>query len=900
MRRIKATIDGESVTVEAGATILDASGRSTFAGIPALCHRPGSAPQGGCRLCQVRIEGRQAPAPACSTLIEDGMVISTATDELEADRRQILGLLAERYPGAAHAFPSRGGRKAREFRDLLARYEVAAPESSTGPSALANSDHPYLRFSSEACIVCRRCVQACEDLQGQFVFSVGQRGANVQLLFGENEQFGTSECVSCGACVEECPTGALFDVDREATGSTDDAPETRTVCGYCGVGCNVNVQVRDGAILRLSGTAQSLVNHGHLCAKGRYAHGWVASSDRLTQPLLREDGQLRPVSWDHAMAWVAGRITEIRRQHGPDALGVLTSSRSTNEAAYLLQKLWRAVLGTNNVDCCARVCHASTALALSLATGTGAASASYTDIEKAGVIVVAGANPTEAHPIIGARIKQAARRGAKLIVIDPRRIELANYAVMHLQLKPGSNVALFNGLAKVIVERALVDWRYVEERTEGFEAFCEHLHGIRMADVAAVTSVAEEQIREAALLIGANSPTLFVTGLGLSELTQGTDSVLALTNIAMLTGNIGRPGTGMLPLRGQNNVQGNADMGSAPNYLTGYQSLDDPALRASLKKIWGRLPPEEPGWTIPEMLAGARRGDIKALWIQGEDVVQSDPNEASVIEALESLDLLVVQELFLSETARYADLVLPAAGVFEQDGTFTNGERRIQRVRAARRPPGEARADWEVARDLGVALGAGWSYPDPSSVMAEIANVAPGLFGGVSYDRLDGDGLQWPCPDRSHPGTETVHADGFLRGRGRFTVADHRPSPERADTAYPYILITGRVLQHYNVGSMTRRTANVQLAERDWLDLCAEDALLEGIVTGDMVTVESHHGRCEVAARVSADLAPGTLFLSFHFPETHANALTGLNLDPAAHCPEYKLTAVSLRKAPPK
>ncbi len=893
MSDIRLQIDGQSVPAGAGDTILAAARRAGLAErIPALCHSEFSNPEGGCRLCVVEVAGQARPLAACSTPARDGMVITTGNARIHALRREILSLTLEAHPDAA-AGAERGGRSAGEFRRLLYRYGVAAPAQATRPlEAAPPQAHPYLRFDPALCITCRRCLHACEDLQGQFVYAIGKRGSKVRLIFGADEQFSHSPCVACGACVEVCPTGALFDIDR--TGASAAARVVRSVCGYCGVGCNVDVTVDATRVLRISGHVNAQVNKGHLCAKGRYAHGWAGSPDRLTRPLLREGDAFREISWAEAIRWAATRIGEVAAKQGPDALGVLTSSRSTNEAAYLFQKLFRVVVGTNNVDCCARVCHSSTALALGQATGTGAASASYQDIERATTIVIAGANPTEAHPVIGARIRQAARRGARLIVIDPREIELTALARLHLQIEPGTNVALFNAIARVMLDEGLYDSVYLESRTEGLPALRQFLAGVSVSEAARICRVPVEAIRETARLIGGHGPVLCVTGLGLSELTQGTDAVLALTNIAMLSGSIGRPGAGMLPLRGQNNVQGNADMGSMPSMVTGYQPVGDAAVRSRLELLWGRAPPATPGLTIPEMLAAARAGTLRGLWIQGEDIVQSDPHEAGVIEALQQLELLIVQELFLSETARFAHLVLPAAGVFEQDGTFTNGERRIQRVRAAVPPPGEARPDWEVARDVACALGAGWSYVTPAEVMAEIAAVAPALFGGVTYARLDGDGLQWPCPAADHPGTATVHADGFMRGKGRLSVVPYRATPEQRSEDYPYVLITGRVLQHYNVGTMTRRTPNLDLHSADYLIMHPDDAAREKLAEGACVRVESRYGQAELSVRHGSEVRAGTLFLSFHFPQTHTNALTSPLGDPQSRCPEYKVTAVRL------
>jgi formate dehydrogenase alpha subunit len=897
MSQVRLQIDGQEVLAGIGESILSvAQGAGLGDRIPSLCYSECSKPEGGCRLCVVEVSGQLRPVAACSTPVRDGMQIVTNNDRIDALRREVLSLTVHAHPHAGTA-AARGGRSAGEFQRLLHRYGIATAAAASRPHRVASPQaHPYLRFDPALCITCRRCLHVCEDVQGQFVFGIGERGGSVRLVFGAAEQFSESPCVSCGACVEVCPTGALFDVDR--TSASLPVAVVRSVCGYCGVGCSVDVAADAGRVLRISGHTDAAVNKGHLCAKGRYAHGWARSPERLTRPLLREEDGFREITWPEAMRWAATRIGMIADTHGPDALGVLTSSRSTNEAAYLFQKLFRAVIGTNNVDCCARVCHSSTALALGQATGTGAASGSYADIEKATTIVIAGANPTEAHPVIGARIRQAVRRGARLVIIDPRTIELCALANLHLQIEPGTNVALFNAVARVMLDEDLCDLAYLEARAEGLAALQAFLAGVSVEEAAQVCRVPTEMIRATARLIGRQGPALFVTGLGLSELTQGTDSVLALTNIAMLSGSIGRPGAGMLPLRGQNNVQGNADMGSMPNMVTGYQPVSDAALRARLQPLWGQPPPATPGLTVPEMLAAARAGSLRGLWVQGEDIAQSDPHEASVIAALQRLDLLIVQELFFSETARFAHLILPAAGVLEQDGTFTNGERRIQRVRAAVPPPGEARADWEVARDCAREFGANWQYATPAEVMTEIAQVAPGLFGGVSYDRLEGDGLQWPCPGPGHPGTATVHADGFIRGKGRLSVVPYRPTPERRSVDYPYVLITGRVLQHYNVGTMTRRTPNLDLQRADYLIVHPDDAARENLGDASRAVIESRYGRTVLAVRRSSDVRPGTLFLSFHFPETHANALTSPLGDPQSRCPEYKVTAVRFGPAP--
>jgi formate dehydrogenase alpha subunit len=897
-----ATVDGVDVELRAGDTLLDLT-RRAGAAVPTLCFVEGLPPEGGCRLCLVEVDGHARPLAACHTEASPGMRVRTGGSALDSLRRDVLALYLDHDGVGGFRGPARPG----PFRDLLERYGLAAgaPSAAAPPAPRVDASHPYLRFDASLCITCRRCVHACAEVQGQFVYGIQGRGAATRLLFGPSERFADSPCVACGACVDACPTGAIGDVDRPPAAGVEPAgpaaapaePSTETVCGYCGVGCRIRVTAREGRVVRIDGVRDASVNRGQLCAKGRYAHAYHRSPARLTTPLLRSDGELRPVSWKEAIAFAARRLREVRGAHGARALAVLTSSRSTNEAAYLFQKLFRSVLGTNNVDCCARVCHSSSAHALSAQTGTSAATASYADIERARCVVLAGSNATEAHPVVGARIKQAVLGGVPLIVIDPRRIELAAYATLHLQLRPGTNVPLFNALAKVLLEAERVDDAYVAERVEGYAELRAFLGAFSLEEAAAVSGVPPGLIREAAELLGRRAPALFVHGLGLSELAQGTASVMALGNLAMLTGSIGREGAGMLTLRGQNNVQGNADMGAMPDQVTGYQRVDDPSVGERFAALWGAAPPAEPGLTIPEMLDAALRGRLRAMWVQGEDVVQSDPNETHVREALARLDLLVVQELFLSETARIADLVLPAAGALEQEGTFTNAERRIQLVRPSVPPPGLALPDWEVAQRLALALGADWSYTSAAQVMDEIALAAPRLFGGVSHARVSGDGLQWPCPRGDHPGTATVHADGFLRGRGRLVAVDYEASPEHGAPGYPLLLVTGRVLHHYNVGTMTRRTPQSELAPEDVLEIHPADATTAGIGDGARAVLESRWGSTVVRTRHSRRVPPGTLFLSFHFPETHANRVTGPARDPASHCPQYKATGVRVSPA---
>ena len=876
-------IDGCPVVPAPGESVLAAARRLGIE-IPSLCQLEGARPEGGCRLCLVEVAGQDAPLAACHTPLAPEMRVATRTPRLLALRRELLALLlAERAPALR---PDAAGN---EVERLM--HELGVP--GRGGRSRPDLSHPLVHFDPARCVLCRRCVHVCADVQGAFVWNVVGRGPEAHLEFGARH-FADSPCVACGACVDVCPSGAIGDRDRDG----GPAPEqrTRSTCGYCGVGCQVEIGTAAGRVVHIDGVRDATVNRGHLCAKGRYAHAWQHSPERLTQPLLRRGERLEPVSWDTALGYVAERLAAIHRAHGPDALAALTSSRSTNEAAYLLQKLFRVRFGTNQVDCCARVCHASTAHGLRAVTGTGAASAAYADIERARVIVLAGANPSEAHPVVGARIFQRVRAGARLLVIDPRKTELAAFAHQHLALRPGTNVPLLNALAKVLLEEGHVDRRYVAERCDGFDALAAHLHGLSLEEAARISGVEVGALCAFARELAASGPALYVMGLGLSELTQGVASVRALANLALLTGAIGPRGAGLLPLRGQNNVQGNADMGAMPDLLTGYQPVADPAVRARFAALWGSEPPSRPGRTLPELLDAAVRGELRALWVQGEDLAQSDPNESHVLAALERLELLVVQELFLTETARRAHVVFPAAGALEQSGTFTNAERRVQRVRPALPPPGEARPDWQVIKAAAQALGLPWRYASPAEVLDEIARAAPALFGGLSEARLDGDGLQWPCPSPDHPGTERLHVEGFLRGRAQLSVVSYAASPEANVPGFPLTLVTGRVRDQYNVGTMTRRTPLDALAPRDWLELAAEDADALGLPDGARVRVVSRWGEVDAPLRRSARIAPGTCFLSFHHPASHTNRLTGPQRDPESSCPEYKLTAVRVER----
>ncbi len=867
-------IDGHEVGLFG--SILD-SCRVAGIEVPAFCSSEGVGRGGHCRACMVEVDGRLRAA--CTTPAEETMDVRTDTVALQTYRRD-LGemMLAE----------SDAGELAETLREWGCDGSRYSPHRKKGRR---DDSHPYLRLDLDACIRCRLCLRACEEIQGQFVYAFAGRAAETRLTWGD-QTFAETDCVACGACITVCPTGAIDDVDRIGAEPADRV--VRTTCSYCGVGCALEVHVLDDRVQKIDGVRDSPVNRGHLCVKGRYAHGFARHPDRLTQPLVRRNGELQPASWDEAVSLVAQTFTRLRGH-----IGALSSSRCTNEENYLVQKWMRAGMGTNNVDCCARVCHAPTAEGMRRVFGTGAATNSLADIELADLILVTGSNSTEAHPVTGARIKQAVLGGAKLIVIDPRRTELASLADVHLRLRTGTNVPLLNSLAAAMVDEGRIDRAFIERRTTDFDAYAAFLDACKPEKAEHLTGVPANLVRRAARMYGGATNPLQVHGLGVTEHYQGSEAVMLLCNLALLAGAIGREGVGVNPLRGQNNVQGAADMGCQPNLLTGYADPRDSDVQERFEGIWGNPIPTSGGLTIPGMYEAAVGGTLKALFILGEDIVRSDPSTLSE-EALDSLEFLVVQELFLSETAARADVVLPGASFLEKDGTFTNGERRIQCIRKAIEPPGEARPDWQILCELMGATGLPQSFENSAQIMVEIGRVAP-AFAGVTHAALDAHGLQWPVPESGHSGTTILHRDRFPIGRATFARVAYEPSPALEHAAeYPLRLTTGRVLEHYNCGSMTRRSPNVILSGSDRLEVHPLDAAEAGLASGDRARVVSPFGEARAVVHITERVTPGEAFLSFHFPETGTNQLTSPVLDRLADCPEYKLTPVRIEHDSPR
>jgi formate dehydrogenase major subunit len=882
-------IDGRSCAVADGGTILEAV-RGAGLDLPTLCHDDRLRPSGACRLCLVEVDGGSHWAAACATPAVAGARIVTRSPAIEDYRRTVLTMMARDYPAAAVS-------QAPEtpFHRLLKEYGIAPAPIATEPRP-ADTSHPFIAVDLARCIECYRCVRICDQLQGQGVWSLRGRGAGISIV-SDRVPLALSSCVSCGACVDTCPTGALEDAMAGRLGPAMNW--TRTVCPYCGVGCELLAGSRDGRLVSMRPAPDAPVNRGHLCVKGRYGFEFVDAPDRVTTPMIRRAGAWQETSWDEAIGFAADRLRDVIGRHGPDQVGILGSARATNEDNYVAQKFARVVLGTNNVDCCARVCHAPSAAGLKQAVGAGLATNSFDDLERAGAILLWGANSTESHPVIGARIRQAVRHGARLIVVDPRRTELALCADLHLQLQPGTDIALANAMAQVIVEEGLYDYAFVKSRTAGLAQFAAFLEDWSPGRVAASCGVGAATIREAARLYAGARPAISFHGLGLTEHVQGTDGVMALINLALLTGNLGKPGAGVNPLRGQNNVQGAAHMGCDPAVLPGSIPLE--AGRHAFGLAWGTPLPSGPGRKLPEMLDEAADGRFKALWAIGYDVLLSNPHALHTTRAMDRLELVIVQDLFMTATARrFADVFFPACSSFEKNGTFMNAERRIQRVRQVIPPAGASKADWEILCAMAGAMGhaEGFVYDGAEAIWNEMRSICEGAR-GMSYARLETAGLQWPCPDETHPGTPVLHQTSFGAGP-RATLRAIAPGlpAEGVTTAFPYLLITGRTLYQFNAATMTSRGGLDRLRPEDRLDISPVDADRVGLQEGDPTLVTSRYGQVTLPVHVSGEVAPGQLFATFHTADAFVNLLTGPHRDPVTATPAYKITAVRLELLP--
>ncbi|MBM9438411.1 formate dehydrogenase subunit alpha [Streptomyces bryophytorum] len=883
-------VDGTAVEVPEGASLL-AAARAAGAEVPALCHDDRLSPAGSCRTCLVRADGRIAAA--CVTPASLGTRVETATEDLRELRRDAVEVIVSALPPRALAADN-----PTELAHICRSLGIG-PETAAGAGGGGGDDsHPFVHLDRDLCIACGRCVRMCSEVQGTFALTLTGRGADTVVAPGTGGPWAGSDCVACGGCVDTCPTGAITEPGPArglTSGTATGDALTRTTCGYCGVGCTLDVLTSAGAVTAVLPARDGSVNRGHACVKGRFAHGYLTSPERLTQPLVRRDGRLEPTGWDEALDRVADGLRAAVVAGGPDAVAAISSARATNEENYLVQKFMRVAIGTNNVDNCSRLCHSPSAAGLTASFGLSGGTDSFDDAERADCLLVVGANPVEAHPVVGARLLQGALRGASLVVVDPRAVGLAEHADVHLRPRPGTNVALFHGLAHVLLAEGLTDSDFLRERATGLPELTELLADYPPDRVADITGVPAADLITAARLYGrAELPAIFY-GLGVTEHLHGTDGVRALSNLAILRGAVGTGrGFGVNPLRGQNNVQGASDMGALPDVLPGYGKVTDAAVRARAREVWGVPVPQRPGLRIPEMFTAARDGRLRALWIIGEDVCATDPDTSQVARALDACPLVVCSELFLSQTARHADVVLPVASWLEKDGTFVNFDRRFQRVRPAVPPPDQARTDFAVVHALAGVLGVDLGCPTPADALAECARLAP-VFGGISHDRLDREGaVPWPCPGPDRPGEATLYRERFATpdGRAHLSAAPYLPPGEQPDAAYPLVLVTGRRWAHYNSGSMTRRGGNLSLDPADVLDLHADDAARYGLRDGAPVTVESRHGRARLIARVGEQVAPGQVFCSFHFPASGVNSLTSGHADTVTSCPEYKVTAV--------
>ena len=896
-----AFIDNSPYNLSEGETILDFVRRHQgFDIIPTLCQADNLENYGSCRICSVEVSlkenGPSRVIASCHSPVTEGLYIYPSTGRIKKLRKNILELVLTDYPqGRIHP---ETGQLPTEFQQVLSSVgipDVRYPRFAEPTGIIKDCSHPYIMSDLTECIKCYRCVRACDELQSGHILAVMGRGNESRIIKGFDESFADSSCVSCGACVQTCPTNALF--DRYGTKTLMADKIIRTVCTYCGVGCNLEVKVKDGLIRGIQSPSDAEVNRGHTCLKGRFAFEFYNHPDRLRSPMIKKNGVLEKVSWEEAYAFAASGFKKIKDKYGPDSLAGISSARCTNEENYLMQKFFRIVIGTNNIDGCARVCHAPTAMGMQWAFGTGAATNSVSDIYKTSCILLIGSNPTSAHPVTGTRIRSVVQKGIPLIVIDPLRTDLAKFATYHLQNKPGTNVAVLNMFARYIMDEGLLDQNFIEKRTEGWDDFLEYLRNLNIDDQEKICGVNRELVKLAAIEYASAESAMEFHGLGVTEHWQGTKAITLILNIAMMTGNIGKEGSGINPLRGQNNVQGAADMGVQPHQGAGYLDVDDPANSLIYKSFYGKEHPSKPGYRIPEMFGAAQRGDLKAMWIMGEDLLQTDPNTCHVKSALESLEFLVVQELFMTDTARIADVVFPASSFFEKEGTFTNAERRIQKVQRVVEPLPGTRTDGRIVVEMMNAMGYNEKEYSPENILREIAGIVP-FFKGVRWDNLGLNGKQWPVREDGSD-TKILHTDTFKRGKGRFHTWAFEESPEILSNSqeYPYILTTGRILEHYNSGTMTRRTPNKELVREDILLIHPQDAGEKGVKSGDYVNVFSQRGHTIMKVKVSDIVKPGVLYTTFHFPETAINLLTSNVGDEYTLTPEYKLVAVDFKKS---
>lgn len=912
-KTVTLTIDGADVTVPEGTSIMRASKEAGIS-VPKLCATDMLESFGSCRMCLVEVEGRNGTPASCTTPASEGMVVSTQTERLKKLRKGVMELYISDHPLDCLTCAANGDCELQDMagavglRDVRYGYEGDNHVQARKTDGLDNfrymekdTSNPYFDYDPQKCIVCSRCVRACDEVQGTLALTISGKGFDSRVSPGMMEDFFSSECVSCGACVQACPTATLTEKSVVEIGQPEHS--VVTTCAYCGVGCSFKAEMRGEELVRMVPYKDGKANRGHSCVKGRFAWGYATHKDRIMNPMIREKitDPWREVSWEEALSYTAKKLSDIQTKHGKGAIGGITSSRCTNEETYLVQKLVRAGFGNNNVDTCARVCHSPTGYGLKTTFGTSAGTQDFDSVEHVDVAMVIGANPTEGHPVFASRLKKRLREGAKLIVVDPRRTDLVRMphveAAQHLALRPGTNVAVLTAMAHTIVTEDLCDEAFIRERCDWseFQDWASFVAQDRHSpeEVEKLSDVPAETIREAARLYATGGNAAIYYGLGVTEHSQGSTTVMAIANLAMATGNLGRPGVGVNPLRGQNNVQGACDMGSFPHELPGYRHISEDSTREIFETIWGVKLDNEPGLRIPNMLDAAVEGTFKGLYVQGEDILQSDPDTKHVAAGLAAMECVIIHDLFLNETANYGHVFLPGSTFLEKDGTFTNAERRINRVRKVMAPK-NGYGDWEVTQELARAMGLDWNYTHPGEIMAEIAATTPS-FANVSYDLLDKEGsVQWPCDEAAPGGTPVMHLDGFARGKGKFIRTEYVATDERTGPRFPLLLTTGRVLSQYNVGAQTRRTENSRWHEEDRLEIHPHDAEQRGVCDGDYVRIASRAGETALRAHITDRVATGVVYTTFHHPDTQANVITTDYSDWATNCPEYKVTAVQV------
>jgi len=900
MSRLNLTINGQQISAQQGDTILQAAAANGIE-IPNLCNDPRLVPTGSCRLCLVEVSGQRAPVTACTFEIAEGMIVETESVALRDLRKTVLELLFYEHRGICTTCDENGRCKLQLYGYEYQLDDKFFTNRASGQKKPNYTDgNAAIEYDLDKCIKCGRCIRICEEVQMDSALTFKERAGDVEVTTAFDMPLNDSTCELCGQCISTCPTGALYERYAKGKGQCFTLDKTTTTCVYCGVGCQIdlNIHSQRKEFVRATSEVGCVPNDGNLCVKGRFGFDFVQSKERLTNPLIKRNGKFKEATWDEALDLVANKLSQIKAEHGPDSIAGLSSAKCTNEENYIFQKFIRAAVGTNNVDHCARLCHASTVAGLARAFGSGAMTNSIEEFTRAECIFIIGSNTTEAHPVIGLNIKNAVvNKNAKLLVADPRTIDMLRFAEMHVTQKPGTDVALINAMINVIITEDLADKDFIENRTENFQAMAVAVKKCTPEWAEKITTVPAEQIRDLARTYAAASAASIIYSMGITQHSTGTDNVLSLANLAMLTGNVGKECTGVNPLRGQNNVQGACDLGALPNVYPGYQSVEDSANRQKFEKAWNAKLSPDKGLTVIEIMHAVEENKVKALYIMGENPALSDPNLNRTRKSLEDVEFLVVQDIFLTESAQYADVVLPAASFAEKDGTFTNTERRIQRVRKALCAPGQSRLDWQIICEIARRMGFDMQYINAAQIMDEIAQVSP-IYAGISFDRIDKVGIAWPCPDKKHPGTKYLHKDKFTRGLGKFHAVDFIPPAESPDEDYPFVLTTGRQLYQFHTGTMTRKSAVIdQKSPTGYVEINSEDAKQFSIQNGDKIQVKTKRGTITTPAKVTAGIGKGWLFMPFHFKEAPANMLTNDALDPIAKIPEFKACAAAIKKA---